>query len=446
MRELLLVMILGAICIATLFSARIGIYGYLWYSLMRPDVLAWANRQNDYSMILAAVVLLAAAVNFPGKFLGMIRNPFVLLLLLFTSAVSLSAIVAVSPALAWSPTWQFLRVILMSMSIVLLLESTNDLRWLVLVMGCSIAVLGFKFGFFGVLHPGARFASGYGGMIGDNNGMALAFAMGIPMVWYGIDLVQNRGVRFGLYMIAFFNAAAVALTYSRGGALALGFGILLIGARARHKLLTVGVVVIAGVAVAGIAGTKYLDRLSTIQTPAEESSAESRIVLAQIGLRMWANYPVMGVGYGRTNQQLLMPAYAPNAEYSIKVLHNTWVQTIVDTGVVGFMPYCALIFGSLLWLAGSIRQTRKWKPEYLAYPLGLQTSLVVFAVGSTFLSVTGYDFLYYLLMAIAVWYRVYQREVVPLRDKRRTPASPATTPRATITRALPRIPQPIGLR
>ena len=40
-------MILGAICIATLFSARIGIYGYLWYSLMRPDVLAWASPKND---------------------------------------------------------------------------------------------------------------------------------------------------------------------------------------------------------------------------------------------------------------------------------------------------------------------------------------------------------------------------------------------------------------
>ena len=366
-------------------------------------------------MVLAAVVLLAAAVNFPGKFLGMIRVPFVLLLL-FTAAVSLSAVVAVSPALAWPPTWQFLRVILMSMSIALLLESTSDLRWLVLAMGYSVAGFGFKFGFFGVFHPGVRYAYGYGGMIGDNNGMALDFAMGIPLVWYGIDLMQSRPIRLALYLITFLNVAAVALTYSRGGALALGFGMLLIGVRARHKLLTIAVVVIAGVSVAespgpstSIASRPFSSRrrkLRGVPHRAGSDRVENLVELPGHGRRLWSHQPA-------TAHAGLRPERGVFHQSATQYLGSDDRQHRTGRLYV----YCALIFGSLLWLGGSIRQTRKWKREYLAYPLALQTSLVVFAVGSTFLSVTGYDFLYYLLMAIAVWYRVYHREVVPLRDK-----------------------------
>ncbi len=418
MREALLIAILGAICVGTLFRGRIGLYGYLWFSLMRPDLLAWGSPNNNYSFILALFALLGAAVSLPAKMIGMARNVFVLLLLVFAGVVTISTYAAIDPSIAWPQTNLFLRIVMMSLCIVVVIDTAPQVRWLVLLMGVSTGLLGAKFGFFGIVHPGVRYALGYGGMIPDNNAMAVAFAMGVPLLWYATDMVRRREVRLLLYGLAFLNIVAVALTYSRGGALAMGGGMLLIASRSRHKMLTMGLIVIVGIGIAAIAGQKYLDRLSTIQAPAEESSAESRLVLAKIGLRIWRSHPILGVGYGRTNQQLLMPSYAEDYPgYEIKVLHNTWIQTLVDCGIIGFLSFAFLFLGTVVWLGRSIRLTRKLKPEYLPYPIALQTSLIVFGIGCTFLSITGYDFLYFLLMGYAAWRNVYQHDVAPLAVK-----------------------------
>ncbi len=40
-------------CLAGLINPVFALLGYIWYSLMRPDALAWAEGQFPYSMILA---------------------------------------------------------------------------------------------------------------------------------------------------------------------------------------------------------------------------------------------------------------------------------------------------------------------------------------------------------------------------------------------------------
>ena len=60
MRVILLHLSAMGFCVAGLINPVIGLLGYMWYSLMRPDALAWTEGQYPYSLMLAAVTLFGA--------------------------------------------------------------------------------------------------------------------------------------------------------------------------------------------------------------------------------------------------------------------------------------------------------------------------------------------------------------------------------------------------
>jgi O-antigen ligase len=92
------------------------------------------------------------------------------------------------------------------------------------------------------------------------------------------------------------------------------------------------------------------------------------------------------------------------------VAHNTYVQVLADSGLFAEIVYLGLLFGTTIWLGRSAKRCRKIRPGLEAYPLGLQTSLVAFIVGSTFLSRVTFDFYYVLIMMAASWYLVEKSE------------------------------------
>jgi probable O-glycosylation ligase (exosortase A-associated) len=274
-------------------------------------------------------------------------------------------------------------------------------------------LLGSKFGLWGLMRGGAKFTQGFGGMLSDNNTMALAFAMAVPLCWFARMLAPSRLVRTGFAIAALLNAAAVVFTHSRGGALALGVAMLLIGWRSQHRIATALVILgFMGGAVYQVRDS-FADRMATLSAPEEEASAYSRIVLAQSGLKLWRDYPLFGVGFTEANEQQLISNYVPaeNAEdYAGKVLHNTYVQVLVDTGVLGIISYLTLLFGGCYALGRSIKR-RAAAGLSTAIPLALQTALITYAIGSAFLSRTSFDFLYILLMVAAAWFQVEPSEV-----------------------------------
>jgi O-antigen ligase len=213
-----------------------------------------------------------------------------------------------------------------------------------------------------------------------------------------------------LYGMALSSVGAVVMTYSRGGAVALGVAFLLIVWYSRHKLLMLFSLALVSAPIVMLVGSSYIDRLSTIQTRVEERSAYSRIILAKIGVNMWMDYPMLGVGFGRTNQQALISRYLPSdveeATWGGKVLHNTYIQLLVDSGAIAFLIYVTLLLGMIVALIRSARRIRTVCPHLLPYPRAIQVALVTFAVGATFLSRVEFDLYYFLLMAGQIWLKL----------------------------------------
>jgi probable O-glycosylation ligase (exosortase A-associated) len=420
MRELLLILIVLVLSIVALPKPLWGMYGYIWFGLMRPDVLAWSVGKYPYSYVLAVTTLLGSLLHV-GRLRVFVTNPLCLWLVLFQVPLAVSAVFAQVPELCIEPFWYFERVILMALLIPVLVGAESQFRRLFMIMAFSLGLLGLKFGFFGLLHGGVRFTQGYGGMWAGNNELALGLSMATPLCWYVRRVLVARWARWLSLAMTVGCIAAVVMTYSRGGALALIAALVLIVMREKRRLLTFTVIVVLGAPAVYLIHDTYFLRLETLRHPTEEGSANSRLEYGKAAIAMWEDYPILGVGFGQTNYVRLSTRYV--GRKVDQVVHNSYLQTLVDSGIGAFVIYLGLLFGTIRWLQVSATRAQTEYPAMVVYLVAIQTAIVAFAVGSTFGSIEHYDFYYMLLMCAASCYEILRERSLEVADFEHEPDS-----------------------
>ena len=159
MRELLLMAIVFPLSVVGIAIPRLGLYAYYWFALMRPDVLAWSYGEHSYSLVLAIGTLIGGSryiVNIGRLF----KNPITVLLIILLVPITLSWVFAVNPDLSWRPLVDFYKMIIMVFAIPILLNTLEDFRYFMLVLGFSLGALSVKFGLFGIIHGGVPATGG----------------------------------------------------------------------------------------------------------------------------------------------------------------------------------------------------------------------------------------------------------------------------------------------
>ncbi|MBV8732679.1 MAG: hypothetical protein JO336_22950, partial [Acidobacteriia bacterium] len=174
-REALFLPVIAALCLAALARPRIGLYGYVWFGVMRPDLIAFAEGHYPYSLALAISTALGAT-RYAARSAVWFRNPFCRLLLLLQIPIGLSVLLAFQPDLATPRYDTYIRMILVILLIPLLIEQPEDAKRILIVIAVSLGFIAIKFAFYGLANGGASLTSGYGEMLGDNNFVALALA------------------------------------------------------------------------------------------------------------------------------------------------------------------------------------------------------------------------------------------------------------------------------
>jgi probable O-glycosylation ligase (exosortase A-associated) len=402
LREILLVTIVAGLVPVGLVRPLYGLFGFIWFSLMRPDYLAWATGKYPFAAVLALVTLVGT-VRYVSRAGVLFTNPLAMRLILLQIPIGLSVLLCDGPFLSPDRYGAFMRMILIVLLIPILVQTERDLRLLLLVMALSLGGLGARFGLYGIMHGGVMFTHGIGDQY-DNNTLGLVMAMTVPLCWYCRGLTQSWWLKQVMAGMVVTGAATVIMTHSRGASLSLAFGLLLIVARSRYKTLSICMLAIAMVPLVNLVKDEYLERMSTLRNFKEERSAASRIDFARAALAMWADYPLVGVGFGSRNY------IAKNSQYlgyhDEHGVHNTWLQLLVDTGIFSYLLYAAMIFGSIVWLGRSGRHYRRARSQLQHIPYALQAGLLAFAVGGTFGSCERMDLVYMLLMAAAAWHEV----------------------------------------
>ena len=181
-----------------------------------------------------------------------------------------------------------------------------------------------------------------------------------------------------LFLVALF------LTGSRGGLVGLAVGLLVAlgigGALRRYVVLLLLLVVSAGVVHFAFVATPE-ERTRFTELSAEGSSG--RTDAWNVGLRVWHDNPVTGVGLD--NFGLVEPQYATGdfGIFEIRLIlkrvvpHNVYVQLLAELGVVGALAYLSVVAGALVLGLLAIKRLAAlgdWRTELLGR--GLLIALV----------------------------------------------------------------------
>jgi O-antigen ligase len=150
-------------------------------------------------------------------------------------------------------------------------------------------------------------------------------------------------------------------------------------------------------------GNRYQDRMATLTDVQGESSAASRLVFSRAAFHMWQDHPLFGVGFGQDNYRELNYLYLDETATRGLVVHNTYLQILVDSGIITFLLFVGTLWGTVWWLGRSAKKIKAVRPDLVPYARSLQLSTFAYAIGCTFYSRPQFEIFYIVLGGAAAW-------------------------------------------
>lgn len=409
MRAIVFLILVIAFCVAAIPRPKIGLLGYIWFALLRPDYLAYMPDRYPFSIALAVCTLIGSLPVIPLRIHRLFSNPFTIWLLLLQIPCAVSVAASSQKAAAWASYSGFLRSFGVILLAAIVFENLEDLRRMILVMGISVAFIGAKFGLGGMLAGGIIYSQGYTGFMSDNNTLALALAMGVPLCWYGQKMVKTLWLKPPFLFLVFTNIATVLMTLSRGSAIVLAAALLKISAQSKRRLLVFAGLLLLAIPSYLLIEAQYSHRMSTFRNLEADHSAMSRITLARLALDIAKQRPLFGLGFGGQGFLNFQALHFPRTPHMV---HNSFLQMLVDTGIFGFLLFAGLACWGIFWLGLSARRMRRTNPGLEIYPYSIQTALIVYALASMVYPRAYFDFFYMLIVAAGLWHMI-SRTITP---------------------------------
>lgn len=412
LKTLLFVGLFSFCAIGAVFAPILGVLGYVGHYCVGPEGQWWHAPIRflgiRYSFTLAVLTALGIAINWQGLRFG--RSLFrkqEMLLLAFLGAVWLTTILGQETVGRYTtsgidhPSVKFTKVLVFTLMLTHVVTTQRNLNLLIWVLVLGSMILGMQaWG-----KPYRAFQSGrlegVGGPDFAESNFFAAFM--VTALWIiGVQFLRsNWQGKILCFLSGGFTANAVVLTKSRGamvGLIAGGLMALLFAPKRVRTLVVVGLL-LGGSGFLYLANEQFFHRISTITRPTEErdSSAQSRIVLAKAGLKMWLDHP-MGVGPGNFYQNI--GRYVP--AYGGKDAHNTYIRCLTETGLVGFVVFVSII-SNAFWMTFRIGNRARGLPEaeerdVRLLTFGIRCALAAMLACCLTISLTYVEFIWWFLM------------------------------------------------
>jgi len=261
---------------------------------------------------------------------------------------------------------------LLAVAVPLVVRRAADVTILLggLVLWCAVAtgvaILQFLgLDVFAVSSAGWRYPS----FLGRHDLAALA-VLGVSLACAGLLVGRRQMPCHSLFVVALASGAG-GLILAGSVAAAAGFAVgavaLALGARRRFEpnrrqlLALAAVVVVVGGGVGAVRSAALDDLLQFVGIRQSDSVAgvetySQRTVLAYIGLRIWQDNPIVGVGWQRSARPEVFEPYVPDArerfpdvvdlafpaegrEWGVQ---NLYIQMLADSGIIGLLLLLAV--------------------------------------------------------------------------------------------------------
>lgn len=405
-----------------LWRPTIGVFLWVWVSVMSPHRLTWGFAQNfRWAYLIAVATLVGMVFSKQPKRMPITPVTVVLALMALWMTVSTYFAIDIHPSiLMWE---RVTKIVFMVFVALYLLHTQRHVQLLIWIVAGSIAFYGIKGGVFTLANGGQfRVYGPPGSFIEENNALALATIMTIPFLYYAFLRAPKHWARWGLVAAMVLCGISVLGSQSRGGlvAIVVMLGFLLLKSRAR---LVTGLVLVLLIPVAiGFMPDTWLARMHTIETYENDTSAMARINAWQTAFNVAQDRP-FGGGF-----EMASPAvyarYAPDPTIP-RAAHSIYFQVLGEHGFPGLGLF--LLLWLLVWLDASwiIRRSRNTNELEWASDLArmIQVSLLGYFVGGAFLSLAYYDVPYFLLVAVVLTRLLVAKNLTPVAQPPAAPAS-----------------------
>ncbi|MBA4175612.1 MAG: putative O-glycosylation ligase, exosortase A system-associated [Leptothrix sp. (in: Bacteria)] len=402
MRDVLILSLALPGIFVALWRPWVGVMMWTWISIMNPHRLGWGIAYDAPLAALSAAATLIGLVATKDERASPFKGPPVTILAVFVVWMTISWLMGIDPVNDYEQWSKVMKVNLMLFVGLAVLHSKQHVLALMWVSVGSLALLGMKGGVFTLATGGNHRVWGPPGtFIADNNEFALALITAVPMLRFlQLQLSSKWGRR--LMTLAMLLCATAALgSHSRGGLLALLAMSMLLWWRGRSRLVGGVMMIVAGVALVSFMPDSWTDRMATIETYQADHSAIGRISAWWNAWNMAFHYP-FGAGFNAA-RPALFAKYSPYPEF-VQGAHSIYFLVLGNHGFIGLALYLAL--GVATWRSASwLRVHGAKSPESIwCAELGsmAQVSLLGFAVGGAFLSLSYFDLPYIIMSAVVV--------------------------------------------
>lgn len=212
----------------------------------------------------------------------------------------------------------------------------------------------------------------------DPNFAAGAFAFLLPLAGAYFFSSKKISRQVGSLIIAGVLLAALLLTYSRGGLLALGVGGIILGLiKSRRLLIAVLIVGVVGIASIPRLGERVMELGRSATSLAGESqqvldpTAQLRVDSWQEGLRVWQASPILGTGFGAYK---FHQTFTSEDSHAATGTDASLLNVAASTGTVGLLFF--LLFLLNLGRSAWIRRADPAALSFLAAGAALLTHSV----------------------------------------------------------------------
>lgn len=234
----------------------------------------------------------------------------------------------------------------------------------------------------------------------------------LVLVWQANNLFKKSVLAFLLCL----STLLLLGTFSRSGMIGFTvaffiFFVLLVIFKYYKKALSMAAIALV-VVIAGIltSQTEYslFKRLGSVLNPAEKSTtAHETLLLGEWNL--FIEHPILGVGYGSFSEAFRDSDWGKAHLYvdptqNIRLpAHSIWLETLTETGILGFVPYAALMFLVLLTVSRALRKVEV--KSVRLYLSALVSGLVGILAAGMFYSYNLEFFWFYLFFVylFSVW-------------------------------------------
>jgi len=389
----------------------VGILLWTWVGLMNPHKLTWDFAYNfPFAMIIAAVTGVAILISKEPKKLPLSPPVKVLMLLVVWMTIT-TMFFSLFPGEAW-PKWEkVMKIQLFIFLTLIVMQSEQRVRALVLVSTLSIAYFGIKGGVYTIIRGGGGMVLGpEGGFISGNTEIALALVVTLPLMrWLQLQ-TQKRWLRNATTVAMILIAISVLGSYSRGGFLALAAMAGFLWLKSRKKIVLGVVLVSLAATLLTFMPEEWHAKIDTIQSYEENRSAMGRIGAWRFATNLAHDRPIGGGGFEAFQEE----AYAKYAPDELPLdPHSIWFQMLGEHGFVGLGLFVLLWI--LTWRTGSqiIRLCRARQDLVWARDLAgmTQAGLIGFWVGGSFLGLAYWDYPFILVDVLVLTKIVVERRI-----------------------------------